>query len=199
VFSLGSLLCGLAPSLAALIAARALQAIGGSMLNPVAMSIIRNTFEDDRKRAQAIGIWGAVFGLSMALGPVVGGALVASSSWRAVFFVNVPIGLLAIALTALYVPESRAGRARRLDPVGQLLVIAGLAPARGAAARDALLPRRPILRRERDRRDDVRRDRRLLVLKGGVAQQRAALAGRAGSRHVRVAPEPQRARNRPGR
>jgi MFS family permease len=58
------------------------------MLNPVAMSIIRNTFEDDRKRAQAIGIWGAVFGLSMALGPVVGGALVASSSWRAVFFVT---------------------------------------------------------------------------------------------------------------
>jgi EmrB/QacA subfamily drug resistance transporter len=127
VFSLGSLLSGLAPSLGFLIAARVVQAIGGSMLNPVAMSIIRNTFEDPRERAHAIGAWGAVFGLSMALGPVVGGALVDASSWRLVFFVNVPIGLAAIVLTALYVPESRAARPRRLDPVGQLLVIVGLA------------------------------------------------------------------------
>ncbi|HTX32748.1 MAG TPA: MFS transporter [Solirubrobacteraceae bacterium] len=127
VFSLGSLLCGLAPSLALLIAARILQAIGASMLNPVAMSIIRNVFEDPRERARAIGVWGAVFGLSLALGPVVGGVLVDSVSWRAIFFVNVPIGLAAIVLTALYVPESRAPHARRFDPVGQLLVIAGLA------------------------------------------------------------------------
>jgi len=126
VFSLGSLLCGLAPSLGALIAARVLQAIGGSMLNPVAMSIVRNVFEDPRERAQAIGIWGAVFGLSMALGPVVGGALVDASSWRAVFFVNVPVGLVAMLLAARYVPESRAEHPRRLDPVGQLLIIAGL-------------------------------------------------------------------------
>jgi EmrB/QacA subfamily drug resistance transporter len=126
VFSLGSLLCGLAPSLGFLIAARVVQAIGGSMLNPVAMSIIRNVFEDPRERAQAIGVWGAVFGLSMALGPVVGGALVDASSWRAVFFVNVPIGVVAILLTALYVPESRAARPRKLDPIGQLLVIVGL-------------------------------------------------------------------------
>ena len=127
VFSLGSLLCGLAPSLGTLVAARVLQAIGGSMLNPVAMSIIRNVFEDPRERAMAIGVWGAVFGLSAALGPVLGGALVDAFSWRAVFFVNVPIGLLAIGLTALHVPESRAEHPRRLDPVGQLLVIAGLA------------------------------------------------------------------------
>jgi EmrB/QacA subfamily drug resistance transporter len=104
-----------------------LQATGGSMLNPVAMSIVRNVFHDPRERAQAIGIWGGVFGLSMALGPVVGGALVDASSWRAVFFVNVPIGLLGLLLTAMYVPESRADRPRRLDPVGQTLVIAALA------------------------------------------------------------------------
>src|SRR6266436_5118441 len=73
VFSLGSLLCGVAPSLGFLIAARVVQAIGGTMLNPVAMSIIRNVFEDPRERAHAIGAWGATFGLSMALGPVVGG------------------------------------------------------------------------------------------------------------------------------
>ncbi len=127
VFSLGSLLCGLAPSLGWLIAARVLQAVGGSMLNPVAMSIIRNVFHDPRERAQAIGAWGAVFGLSMALGPVVGGALVDSVGWRSVFFVNVPIGVLAFVLTTLYVPRSRADHPRRLDPVGQLLVIAALA------------------------------------------------------------------------
>ena len=127
VFSLGSLLCGLAPSLPALIGFRVLQAIGGSMLNPVAMSIIRNVFDDPRERAQAIGLWGAVFGLSMALGPVLGGALVDGVGWRAVFFVNVPIGVAAIALTAMFVPESRAQRPRRLDPVGQLLVTAALA------------------------------------------------------------------------
>src|SRR5437588_1593718 len=127
VFSVGSLPCGVAPTLGFLIGARVVQAVGGSMLNPVAMSIIRNTFEDPRERAMAIGAWGAVFGLSMALGPVVGGALVDSFSWRAVFFVNVPIGLVAIVLTALYVLESRAEHPRRLDPVGQLLMIVGLA------------------------------------------------------------------------
>jgi EmrB/QacA subfamily drug resistance transporter len=126
-FSLGSLLCALAPSLSVLILARVLQAIGGSMLNPVAMSIIRNVFTDPRERAQAIGVWGAMVGISIALGPVLGGVLVDTVSWRAVFLVNVPIGLAAIALTALYVPESRAERPRRIDPVGQLLVIVGLA------------------------------------------------------------------------
>jgi EmrB/QacA subfamily drug resistance transporter len=127
VFSLGSLLCGVASSLELLIAFRVLQAIGGSMLNPVAMSIIRNVFDDPRERAVAIGMWGAVFGVSMALGPVLGGVLVDSVGWRAVFFVNVPIGALAVALTATFVPESRADHPRRLDPVGQLLVIAALA------------------------------------------------------------------------
>jgi EmrB/QacA subfamily drug resistance transporter len=90
------------------------------------MSIIRNTFEDPRERAQAIGIWGAVVGISMALGPVLGGVLV-GLSWRAVFLVNIPIGLAAIALTARFVPESRAPRPRRPDPIGQVLVIVTLA------------------------------------------------------------------------
>jgi EmrB/QacA subfamily drug resistance transporter len=127
LFSLGSLLCALAPSLGLLVAARILQAIGGSMLNPVAMSIIRNVFEDPRERAQAIGVWGGVIGISMALGPVVGGALVDSVGWRAVFLVNIPVGASAIILTALFVPESRAEHPRRIDPLGQLLVIVALA------------------------------------------------------------------------
>jgi MFS family permease len=72
-----------------------------------------------------------VFGLSIALGPIVGGALVDSVGWRAVFLVNVPVGALAVLLTALYVPESRAPRPRRLDPVGQVLVIVALATLTG--------------------------------------------------------------------
>jgi EmrB/QacA subfamily drug resistance transporter len=127
VFTLGSALCAAAPSLGVLIAARALQAVGGSMLNPVAMGIIRNVFEDHRERAQAIGVWGAMVGISLALGPVAGGGLVDTIGWRFVFLVNVPIGLAALALTKVFVPESRAERARRFDPVGQLLVIVGLA------------------------------------------------------------------------
>jgi EmrB/QacA subfamily drug resistance transporter len=127
LFSLGSLLCALAPSLELLVAFRVVQAIGGAMLNPVAMSIIRNVFEDPRERAQAIGVWGAMFGISMALGPVLGGVLVSAISWRAIFLVNLPVGLLAFALAALFVPESRAPRPRRIDPVGQALVIVGLA------------------------------------------------------------------------
>jgi EmrB/QacA subfamily drug resistance transporter len=127
VFTLGSALCSLAPGLGWLIAFRMVQAIGGSMLNPVAMSIIANVFTDSRERAGAIGVWGAVFGLSMALGPVIGGALVASVGWRGIFWVNVPVGIAAIVLTALVVPESRAGHPRRIDPVGQVLIIVMLA------------------------------------------------------------------------
>jgi EmrB/QacA subfamily drug resistance transporter len=126
-FTLGSLLCSLAPGLGWLVAFRMLQALGGSMLNPVAMSIITNTFLDPKERARAIGIWGGVVGISLALGPVVGGLLVDTVGWRGIFWVNIPVGLAAIALTALFVPESRAPHARKVDPVGQALVIITLA------------------------------------------------------------------------
>lgn len=123
LFTLGSLLCSLAPGLGWLVAFRGVQAIGGSMLNPVAMSIITNVFDDPRERAQAIGIWGGVVGISLALGPVVGGALVGSVGWTAIFLINLPVGLIAIVLTQKFVPESRAPHPRRVDPIGQLLVI----------------------------------------------------------------------------
>ena len=127
LFSVGSLLCSTAPSPGWLIAFRALQGVGGSMLNPVAMSIIRNVFTDPRERAQAIGVWGGVVGISMALGPVVGGALTDAAGWRSIFWINVPIGVLAIVLVARIVPESRAARPRRLDPLGQVLAMLFLA------------------------------------------------------------------------
>ncbi|MFF4282166.1 MFS transporter [Streptomyces kronopolitis] len=123
VFAVGSLLCSLAPGLGWLVVFRMVQAVGGSMLNPVAMSIITNTFTEPRERARAIGVWGGVVGISMAAGPVVGGLLVQTVGWRSIFWINVPIGALAIFLTLRYIPESRAPRPRRVDPVGQLLVI----------------------------------------------------------------------------
>ncbi|MDW6062927.1 MFS transporter [Streptomyces sp. FXJ1.4098] len=124
VFSLGSALCSLAPNLEALVAFRMVQAVGGSMLNPVAMSIITNTFTEPRERARAIGVWGGVVGISMAAGPLVGGVLVESVGWRSIFWLNVPVGLAALVLTARYVPESRAPKPRRPDPVGQVLIAA---------------------------------------------------------------------------
>ncbi|WP_406168726.1 MFS transporter [Streptomyces sp. NBC_00996] len=124
IFTVGSVLCSLAPNLDSLIAFRMVQAVGGSMLNPVAMSIITNTFTDPRERARAIGVWGGVVGISMAAGPLVGGLLVDSVGWRSIFWINLPVGLAALLLTLRYVPESRAPKARRPDPVGQLLVIA---------------------------------------------------------------------------
>ena len=123
VFTIGSVLCSLAPNLASLVAFRMVQAVGGSMLNPVAMSIITNTFTDPRERARAIGVWGGVVGISMAAGPLVGGLLVDSVGWRSIFWLNLPVGMAALLLTFRYVPESRAPKARRPDPVGQLLVI----------------------------------------------------------------------------
>jgi EmrB/QacA subfamily drug resistance transporter len=126
LFSFGSLLCSLSHSIGALVAARIVQALGGSMLNPVAMSIVVNTFPAPKERARAIGIWGAVAGISMALGPLAGGALTQSLGWHSIFWINLPIGALALLLTARYVPESRAPRPRRPDPVGQALLLTGL-------------------------------------------------------------------------
>ncbi|SDH58550.1 DHA2 family efflux MFS transporter permease subunit [Nonomuraea jiangxiensis] len=121
-FGLGSLLCGLAPSIGWLIAARALQAVGGTMLNPVAMAIVANTFHEPAERARAIGVFGSMSGLALALGPILGGVLVDGLGWHAIFWINVPIVAAAIVCAALFVPESRAARARRFDPVGQVLV-----------------------------------------------------------------------------
>ena len=127
LFTAGSLLCSLAPGLGWLIGFRMVQAVGASMLNPVAMSIITNVFTEPRERAWAIGVWGGVVGISLGLGPVIGGVLVETVGWRSIFLINIPIGLVAIVLTARFVPESRAPRPRRVDPIGQLLVIVALA------------------------------------------------------------------------
>ncbi|MFD5562735.1 MFS transporter [Kitasatospora griseola] len=124
LFGLGSALCALAPGAGALVGARAVQAAGGTMLNPVAMAIVATTFPGREERARAIGVFGSVSGLSLALGPVLGGALVDAWGWRAVFWVNLPVVAAGLAGAARWVPESRGARARRFDPVGQLQVVA---------------------------------------------------------------------------
>jgi EmrB/QacA subfamily drug resistance transporter len=125
-FGLGSLLCSLAPDTGWLIGLRMLAGIGGSMLTPVSLSIVRNTFHDPRERAHAIGIWSGIFGVATAAGPIVGGVLVSATGWRSIFWLNVPICAAMFAATIRYVPDSRAPQPRRVDVPGQLLMIAAL-------------------------------------------------------------------------
>jgi EmrB/QacA subfamily drug resistance transporter len=122
-FVAGSALCALAPSLGWLVAFRSVQALGGSMLNPVAMAIIASIFPDRAERARAIGVWAGATGLALAMGPIVGGALVGSSlGWRWIFVINIPIGLAAAIVAGRVLPESRAATPRRFDPAGQAFV-----------------------------------------------------------------------------
>ena len=121
-FGVASLGCAAAPSISVLVAARAVQGAGASMLSPVALAIVVNALPDPRERARAIGVWASVFGLSMALGPVTGGALIATVGWRALFWINAPVVVAAVVLSAAFVPESRAATVRRPDLPGQLLL-----------------------------------------------------------------------------
>ncbi|MFN8071988.1 MAG: MFS transporter [Mycobacterium sp.] len=126
IFAFGSLLCSIAPDIHTLIGARLVQGLGGSMMNPVALSIISQVFYRPVERARALGIWGSVVGISMALGPVVGGLLIHVVGWRAVFWINLPICVAAILLTAKFVPESRSSTMRDIDPIGQMLAVVAL-------------------------------------------------------------------------
>jgi EmrB/QacA subfamily drug resistance transporter len=127
VFTLGSLLCSQSATIEQLVGFRVLQGLGASMLSPVALSIIANAFPDPNARARAVGIWGAVAGVSLGIGPLIGGALTETIGWRSIFWINMPIGIIAALLAARFVPESKAARARAFDPVGQALVLIGLA------------------------------------------------------------------------
>lgn len=125
-FGLGSLLCSVAPNAGLLIVFRALQAAGGSLMTPSALSIISSVFSDPRGRVRALGVWSSVTGLSMAIGPLAGGLVVDAAGWRSIFWLNIPLIIAAALLSALFVPESKAARPRRFDPVGQLLVLVAL-------------------------------------------------------------------------
>jgi EmrB/QacA subfamily drug resistance transporter len=126
LFTLGSLACGLSTSTGMLVAFRATQGLGAAMLLPGSLSIITATFSG-RERGAAIGIWAAMSGLAIAIGPVVGGLLVEHVSWQSIFFINVPIGIIGLTMTYFVVTESKdPNTSRRIDPPGLITGTAGL-------------------------------------------------------------------------
>ena len=127
VFGASSLLCGLAWSEASLIAFRSLQGLGGAMLAPAALALLMTTFAEGRERNTALGIYGAAAGSGAAVGVLLGGVLTSYLSWPWIFFINVPVALVAIALTPLLLRESRAENAlRHFDVAGATSITAGL-------------------------------------------------------------------------
>jgi EmrB/QacA subfamily drug resistance transporter len=127
LFSLASLVGGLAPSQGALVAARAAQGLGGAIISPASLAIITTTFSDGSDRNKALGAWGAMGGAGGAFGVLLGGVLTDALSWQWILFINVPIGLAAAVLTPRYVAEGRAaGGTRKFDLPGALSVTLGL-------------------------------------------------------------------------
>jgi EmrB/QacA subfamily drug resistance transporter len=126
VFTLSSLFAGLAWSEASLIAARAFQGLGAAIITPAALSILSTTFHEGRERNVALGVWGAVGGFGAAAGVLMGGILTDALSWEWIFFVNVPVGVLAIVLAPILLDESRDASVKTFDLPGAVLVTAGL-------------------------------------------------------------------------
>jgi len=128
LFTLASLVCGLASNISVLIAARAVQGIGAAIISPAALSIVTTTFEEGAERNKALGIWGALGGSGAAAGVLFGGLLTEYLGWQWIFYVNVPVGIAAFVLARPLVRESRAADLqRRADPVGAVAITAGLA------------------------------------------------------------------------
>ena len=126
VFTAASLLCGLATTSLMLQLSRGLQGIGGAIMFSVSLALLADAFRG-KDRGVAFGVWGAITGLAVSIGPLLGGALTSGLSWRWIFFVNLPIGVLAVVITVIRVAESRAPRARRPDWSGLVLFAAALA------------------------------------------------------------------------
>ncbi|WP_163508930.1 MFS transporter [Fodinicola acaciae] len=125
IFTLASLICGVAGSPLMLIAARAVQGVGGAIVFPTSLALLASTFQG-KERGMAFGVWGAVAGMATALGPLVGGAIATGIGWRGIFLVNLPIGALTIAIAAFMVDESRSPHAARIDWPGVVSFTAGL-------------------------------------------------------------------------
>jgi len=126
LFTLASLLCGIAPNLGTLVAFRALQGVGAAVQVPASLALLRHAYHDPSERAQAIGIWAAATGLAVAAGPVVGGILTHAWTWRSVFLVNLPFGVLGVLLTLRHVPPVPRHEDGELDLTAQLLGIVAL-------------------------------------------------------------------------
>jgi EmrB/QacA subfamily drug resistance transporter len=149
LFTLASLLCGLAWSDAALIGARAFQGIGAAIMTPTALSIITTTFEEGAERNKALGIWGALGGIGATTAWLIGGPIVDGLGWEWIFFINIPVGLAALALSPILLRESRAAMTRRsYDPAGAITITGALgllvyalvdAPTTGWGSRQTIL------------------------------------------------------------
>ncbi|MBV8993703.1 MAG: MFS transporter [Pseudonocardiales bacterium] len=126
VFVVASVGCGVAPTTVVLVITRVVQGVGAALAVPASLALLRAAYPDPGLRARAIGVWGGIAGIAAATGPILGGVLVTAASWRLVFFVNIPIGLAAMALTARHVPAPR-GLPRSLDPAAQLAGVLALA------------------------------------------------------------------------
>src|SRR6266699_7073243 len=128
LFTIASLVCGLASNIGVLIGARAIQGIGAAIISPAALSIVTTTFEEGAERNKALGIWGALGGSGAAAGVLFGGIIVKYLGWEWIFFVNIPVGALVLAATPRIIPESRLEvTQRRFDIPGALTVTGGLA------------------------------------------------------------------------
>src|SRR6059036_844479 len=125
LFALASTWCGLAPTIHQLILARALQGLGAALLIPGSLAIISNSFSEEQ-RGRAIGTWSGLSAITTALGPVIGGWLIEHLSWRAVFFINIPLALLVILISLWRVPESADPESHGLDWLGAVLAALGL-------------------------------------------------------------------------
>ncbi|CCF85253.1 DHA2 family efflux MFS transporter permease subunit [Nitrolancea hollandica] len=125
VFTIASAFCGFAQDTNQLIIARVVQGIGGAMLTPQTLAILTGIFPPERRGA-AFGVWGAVAGLGAVAGPTLGGVIVTNWSWRWIFYINVPLGIITLILTFLIIPDLRLGRPHRLDLIGVLLSSLGL-------------------------------------------------------------------------
>jgi DHA2 family methylenomycin A resistance protein-like MFS transporter len=126
LFTAASAACAVAPSVQTLVGARALQGCGAALLVPSSLALLRATYREPAPRARAVGVWGAVAGIGAASGPIMGGLLVALLSWRAVFVVNIPVGILALLLSARHLPAAGESLGGGLDPAGQLTAILAL-------------------------------------------------------------------------
>lgn len=127
IFCAGSVVCAVAPSADWLIVGRVVMGVGAAASEPGTLSVIRHVYPDRATRADALGVWAAVSGLALALGPVIAGALVGAFSWRAIFWFNLGFGIVAFVMAAATVPESSDPQGRRFDPAGMLLGAAALA------------------------------------------------------------------------
>jgi EmrB/QacA subfamily drug resistance transporter len=127
IFGIGSVLSAFAPSATVLIGTRSLMGIGASAIMPATLSVLTNVFHDPRERAKAIGVWAGVSAIGIAVGPILGGVLLQHFWWGSVFLVNAPVVVLALVAGYLLVPDSKDPNAGKLDPLGSLLSIAGLA------------------------------------------------------------------------